>query len=165
LARWMGALFSSRLYKSNLFTVQSCVSGQPEVPGAFCLRELRPYSKRRRERGNQYRKGGARPVSLPSERCGNAVGNRNLKDCGLAAVPLESPSAHGGGDVNCGYTDVESIEEITRGMVNTHFKQWWKRKVWNSTTPDQLTVALRKFFTFLATEKGIVNEKAMKGLQ
>ncbi len=63
----------------------------------------------------------------------------------------------------CGYTDVESIEEITRGMVNTHFKQWWKRKVWDSTTPDQLTVALRKFFTFIATEKGIVNEKAMKG--
>jgi len=26
--------------------------------------------------------------------------------------------------------DVESIEEITRGMVNTHFKRWWKRKVW-----------------------------------
>jgi hypothetical protein len=68
-------------------------------------------------------------------------------------------------DFICGYTDVESIEEITRGMVNTHFKQWWKRKVWDSTTPDQLTVALRKFFTFLATEKGIVNEKAMKGLQ
>jgi site-specific recombinase XerD len=68
-------------------------------------------------------------------------------------------------DFICGYTDVESIEEITRGMVNTHFKQWWKRKVWDSTTPDQLTVALRKFFSFLATEKGIVNEKAMKGLQ
>ena len=68
-------------------------------------------------------------------------------------------------DFICRYTDAESVEDITRGMVNTHFKQWWKRKVWDSTTPDQLTVALRKFFTFLATEKGIVNEKAMKGLQ
>lgn len=68
-------------------------------------------------------------------------------------------------DFICHYTDVESIEEITRGMVNTHFKQWWKRKVWDSTTPDQITVALKKFFTFLATEKGIVNEKALKGLQ
>ncbi len=68
-------------------------------------------------------------------------------------------------DFICGYTDVESVDEITRGMVNTAFKQWWKRKVWDSTTPDQLTVALRKFFVFLATEKGIVNEKAMKGLQ
>ncbi len=67
-------------------------------------------------------------------------------------------------DFICGYTDVESIDEITRGMVNTHFKQWWKRKVWDSTTPDQLTVALKKFFIFLATEKGIVNEKAMKGI-
>jgi len=62
-------------------------------------------------------------------------------------------------------TDAESIGEITRGMVNTHFKLWWKRKVWDSTTPDQLKVALKKFFTFLATEKGIVNEKALKGLE
>jgi hypothetical protein len=67
-------------------------------------------------------------------------------------------------DFLCRYTDVESIEEITRGMVNTHFKKWWKRKVWDYTTPDQITVALKKFFIFLATEKGIVNEKAMKGL-
>jgi site-specific recombinase XerD len=65
----------------------------------------------------------------------------------------------------CKQTDVESIEEITQGMVNTHFHQWWKRKVWDSTTSDQLRVALKKFFTFLATEKGIVNQKALKGLQ
>ena len=68
-------------------------------------------------------------------------------------------------DFICRQTDVESIEEITRGMVNTHFKKWWKRKVWDSTTPDQLRVSLKKFFTFLAVEKGIVNGKAMKGLQ
>lgn len=65
----------------------------------------------------------------------------------------------------CKHTDVENIEEITKGMVNSHFKQWWKRKVWDSTTPDQLRVSLRKFFTFLADKKGIVNEKALKGLQ
>lgn len=64
----------------------------------------------------------------------------------------------------CRQTDVENIEDITRGMVNTHFRQWWKRKVLDSTTPDQLKVALKKFFTFLAAEKGIVNEKALKGL-
>ena len=65
----------------------------------------------------------------------------------------------------CRQTDVENINEITRGMVNTHFKKWWKRKVSDSTTSDQLRVALKKFFTFLATEKGVVNEKTMKGLQ
>ena len=64
----------------------------------------------------------------------------------------------------CRHTDVERIEDITKGMVNTHFKQWWKRKVWDSTTPDQITASLKKFFLFLAQEKGIVNEKAMKGL-
>ncbi len=68
-------------------------------------------------------------------------------------------------DFICRRTDVERIEEITRGMVNTHFKKWWKRKVWDSTSPDELTVALRKFFVFLATEKDIVNEKVLKALQ
>ncbi|MBW2029398.1 MAG: hypothetical protein JRH06_17115 [Deltaproteobacteria bacterium] len=65
----------------------------------------------------------------------------------------------------CRQTDVEKIEEITRGMVNTHFKNWWRRKVWDSTTPDELRVALRKFFVFLAEAKGIVNEKVLKALQ
>ncbi|MCK4485396.1 MAG: hypothetical protein KAU38_01370 [Desulfobacterales bacterium] len=62
-------------------------------------------------------------------------------------------------------TDVETIEQITRGMVNTHFKQWCRRKVWGAPSPDQLRVSLKKFFTFLATEKGIVNDKALKSLQ
>ena len=68
-------------------------------------------------------------------------------------------------DFICRQTDVEKIEDITRGMVNTHFKNWWRRKVWDSTTPDQLRVALQKFFVFLAEEKGIVNEKALKALR
>jgi len=68
-------------------------------------------------------------------------------------------------DFICRQTDVERIEEITRGMVNTHFKKWWKRKVWDSTTTDELRVALKKFFVFLLEEKNIVNEKALKALQ
>ena len=68
-------------------------------------------------------------------------------------------------DFICRQTDVERIDEITRGMVNTHFKKWWKRKVWDSTSPDELTVALRKFFLFLSEEKKIVNEKVLKALK
>jgi len=68
-------------------------------------------------------------------------------------------------DFVCRQTDVEEIEGITRGMVNTHFKKWWKRKVWDSTSPDELTVALRKFFLFLSEEKKIVNEKVLKALK
>ena len=68
-------------------------------------------------------------------------------------------------DFICRQTDVRKIEDITRGMVNTHFKKWWKRKVWDSTTPDELRVALRKFFIFLAENKAIVNEKVLKALQ
>lgn len=55
-------------------------------------------------------------------------------------------------------TDVEKIEDITRGITNTHFKKWYKRKVWSSETSDDLRVALRKFFRFLAEEKNIKNE-------
>lgn len=68
-------------------------------------------------------------------------------------------------DFICRQTDVERIEEITRGMVNTHFKKWWKRKVWDATTTDELRVALKKFFVFLSEEKNIVNEKALKALK
>jgi len=67
-------------------------------------------------------------------------------------------------DFLCGYTDVEDVKDITKGMVNTHFNQWWKRKVWDSITPEQLKVALKKFFTFLASEKGIVNDMVLKAL-
>ena len=62
-------------------------------------------------------------------------------------------------------TDVKSIEEITRGIANTHFRKWYKRKVWDSATENDLKVALRKFFTFLSQEKGITNEKVLKGLK
>jgi len=65
----------------------------------------------------------------------------------------------------CGYTDVESIEEITRGMVNSHFRQWYRRKVIDSARESDLRVALKKFFQFLATEKGIVNQKVLDALK
>ncbi|WP_153304572.1 hypothetical protein [Desulfonatronum thiodismutans] len=50
-------------------------------------------------------------------------------------------------------------------MANTHFKKWWKKKVWDSTTPEQISVALKKFFTFLANEKGIVHEKVLQSFK
>lgn len=65
----------------------------------------------------------------------------------------------------CGYTDVETIEDITKGMVNSHFRKWYKRKVWDSSTESDLRVALKKFFHFLATEKGIINETVIKALK
>lgn len=68
-------------------------------------------------------------------------------------------------DFICRQTDVEKLDEVTKGMVNTHFRNWWRRKVWDSTTPDELRVALRKFFRFLAEVKGIVNEKALNALE
>ncbi len=59
----------------------------------------------------------------------------------------------------CGYTDVEKIEDITKGMVNSHFRSWYKRKVMDSATESDLRVALRKFFQFLATEKALFIKK------
>jgi site-specific recombinase XerD len=68
-------------------------------------------------------------------------------------------------DFICRYTDVQNILEITKGMVNTQFKKWWKRKVWDSTTENELRIALKKFFIFLAEEKNIVNTTALKALK
>lgn len=65
----------------------------------------------------------------------------------------------------CRQTDAQTIEEITRGMVNTHFRQWYHRKVLDSATPDELRVALKKFFQFLEAERGITNPKALEALQ
>ena len=65
----------------------------------------------------------------------------------------------------CKYTDVMRIEEITRGMVNTNFNQWWKRKVWDSSTPADRRLALKKFFCFLESEIGIVNAAVLKALK
>ncbi len=65
----------------------------------------------------------------------------------------------------CGYTDVEKIEEITKGMVNSHFRSWYRRKVMASTTESDLRVALRKFFQFLSTQKGISHQKVLDALK
>jgi len=62
-------------------------------------------------------------------------------------------------------TDVERLEDVTKGMVNTHFRQWYKRKVMDSSTVNDLRVALRKFFQFLAAEKDIQNPKVLDALK
>ena len=68
-------------------------------------------------------------------------------------------------DFLCDYTDVETIEEITRGMANSAFRQWYKRKVLDAATPEDLRVALKRFFQFLATEKGLHNLKVLASLR
>ena len=68
-------------------------------------------------------------------------------------------------DFLCEYSDVATIEEITRGMANSAFRHWYKRKVLDAATPDDLRVALKRFFQFLATEKGIHNPKVLASLQ
>lgn len=68
-------------------------------------------------------------------------------------------------DFVCNYTDVQNISEITKGMVNSHFRKWWKRKVWDSTTENELRIALKKFFMFLAEDKSIVNMAVLNALK
>jgi site-specific recombinase XerD len=68
-------------------------------------------------------------------------------------------------DFLCRYTDVQSLEEVTKGMANSQFRQWYKRKVWDSSSDTDLRVAVKKFFQFLDSEKGIKNEKALSGLK
>lgn len=56
-------------------------------------------------------------------------------------------------------TDVWKYEEVTKGMANTHFRAWYKKKVWGGPDLEQVRVSLPKFFVFLREKKGIVNDK------
>ncbi len=65
----------------------------------------------------------------------------------------------------CDYTDVERLEDVTRGMVNSHFRRWYRSKVLDRMDPDEIRVALRTFLGFLDQEKGIHNPTALEALR
>ncbi len=67
-------------------------------------------------------------------------------------------------DFICWHTDVQSIPEITRGMANSYFRRWYRSKVGDGAE-SELKTAIKKFFQFLATEKGITNEAVLKSVQ
>jgi hypothetical protein len=64
----------------------------------------------------------------------------------------------------CWDTDVRRIEELTRGMAKSAFRQWYLRKV-GDRTESELKITIKKFFQFLAQAKGITNEAVLKSLQ
>jgi hypothetical protein len=59
---------------------------------------------------------------------------------------------------------VRQIGEITRGVANSSFRQWYQRKV-GDRTASELKTAMKKFFQFLDREKGITNEAVLKSFQ
>jgi site-specific recombinase XerD len=59
------------------------------------------------------------------------------------------------------YTDADDFATVRKGMVNTEFFQWYRRKVLNRCDPASLQSTTKKFFKFLAEEKGIYNEKVL----
>jgi len=59
------------------------------------------------------------------------------------------------------YTDADDFVTIRQGMVNTEFFQWYRRKVLDRCDPASLKSTTRKFFKFLAEEKGIYNGKVL----
>jgi len=63
-------------------------------------------------------------------------------------------------DFLCWNTDVKSIDEITRGIANSHFRKWYMSKV-GDCSENELKSAIKKFFHFLAEKKGIKNEKVL----
>jgi hypothetical protein len=67
-------------------------------------------------------------------------------------------------DFVCWDTDVRCIEEITRGIANSAFRQWYLRKV-GDRTESELKTTIKKFFQFLAQEKGITNAAVLKSFQ
>jgi hypothetical protein len=68
-------------------------------------------------------------------------------------------------DFLCDYTDLERLEAVTRGMVNSGFRSWVKRKVWGGPDADELRVGLRKFFQYLDTQQGLRVPAALAALK
>ena len=46
----------------------------------------------------------------------------------------------------CRQTDVQSLDEVTVGMANSHFRNWYKRKVMDNATDSDLKNGIQKFF-------------------
>ena len=67
-------------------------------------------------------------------------------------------------DFLCWNTDVKSIDEITRGIANSHFRKWYMSKIGDCSESD-LKTAIKKFFQFINEEKGITNEAVLKSFK
>jgi hypothetical protein len=50
---------------------------------------------------------------------------------------------------------------VTKGMANSYFKRWYKRKVWGGPGVDRIPISMKKFFTFLKEKKGTYNQKVL----
>jgi site-specific recombinase XerD len=59
------------------------------------------------------------------------------------------------------YTDADDFATVRKGVVNTEFFRWYRRKVLARLDQASLKSTTKKFFQFLAERKGIYNEKVL----
>ena len=59
------------------------------------------------------------------------------------------------------YTDADDFATVRKGVVNTSFFRWYRRKVWDRFDQASLKSTNKRFFEFLAEEKGIYNDKVL----
>ena len=59
------------------------------------------------------------------------------------------------------YTDADDLATVRKGVVNTEFFRWYRRKVLNRLDQASLKSTTKKFFKFLAERKDIYNEKVL----
>jgi site-specific recombinase XerD len=59
------------------------------------------------------------------------------------------------------YTDADDFATVRKGMVNTEFFRWYRRKVLHPLDQASLKSTTKKFFKFLAERKGIYNERIL----
>lgn len=66
-------------------------------------------------------------------------------------------------DFVCWDTDVRRIEEMTRDIANSAFRQWYRRTV-GDRTDSELKATIKTFFQCLDQEKGITHEAVLKSV-
>ncbi len=77
--------------------------------------------------------------------------NKHSKNIGIFVVYLTQ------------YTDADDFATVRKGVVNTEFFRWYRRKVLDRCDPASLESSTKKFFKFLAEEKGTYATKRSWG--
>ncbi|WP_353571759.1 hypothetical protein [Candidatus Albibeggiatoa sp. nov. BB20] len=67
-------------------------------------------------------------------------------------------------DFLCYDCALKNMNEITVGQANSYFRSWYNSKI-GDATESEVKTAVKKFFVFLNTEKGFINEKLMKSFK
>ena len=49
--------------------------------------------------------------------------------------------------------DIFELKDLSKGKLNSRFRSWCRKKVWNADSDNEIKTSLKKFFKFIASLK------------